>query len=277
MVIEIRAVLKINEIGTYIESTELQEDFSWFNIKKLIEGIKFPANNVSLDVNVKCNHCGYKGHRGKACIYSSHYVAYYIDDYIENKNNATPIKLKDNVEDNSILVVKRVPLHEAKVIYPANELHEYCAKRFDHLLLMKALYNEKKRKYDGNGHTVPPDTYTCHTCGISGHWRENCPQTSSDLHDKDSKEDSKEDGTRSRYKKTKSIPPNSYTCHTCGTPGHWRENCPTTIPEKVEKSQCVEKVQTTQSQDTLVSALPCTFCKSEYHTRKKCPIGPVII
>jgi hypothetical protein len=170
--IEFRLLLQIHKQGNFVEYEDLCGNSTWFNIKKIIELDYFPCTKISFaGPDRTCNKCGMNGHSGKACIHSSQFLAFYMDDYLENKTDAKAIKLDDVIENKSILVLKRVPWKRAIDIYGKIELLEYSFERERMLKIKKAeMPKIIKRGYN----EIPPNNYVCHTCGISGHWRQNC-------------------------------------------------------------------------------------------------------
>ena len=85
---------------------------------------------------------------------------------------------------------------------------------------------EKRRQPLGAG--VPPSTYVCHICNKPGHWIQNCPERN----DRDSV---RVGGVVPAFLLAhhwvllalqRSVPPPSYVCRICNTPGHFITHCP---------------------------------------------------
>ena len=60
---------------------------------------------------------------------------------------------------------------------------------------------------DGVERNAPPPGYTCHRCGQTGHWKQDCPMGGGPS----------DPGA---------VPGAGYVCKICNVPGHWIRDCP---------------------------------------------------
>lgn len=239
----------INDTGKVMTSFDANN--IWLHIKLDIEFKEIPCKSYKFNpkITYPCKICQLKGHNTKNCIHDSQFLAYFLSDWIKNKNVAKPIKLKDHISPNTIIVLRRVPFSKALQIYDLQEVYKYAEYREQKLRLRSSsktvidntlyntteniknecvkhnrIYGSKLREQEREVLCFAHQTkrkhndhiYICHTCGLSGHLRQDCPKNSN-------------------QSSVSSIRHKEYVCHTCGIPGHLRKDCSSHTHNKKRK------------------------------------------